>query len=227
MKFFYINIFLLFVSLGHFISLYKDYNKKYIYTNEIYNNFFNLKIKRSLAQHARKKSLKRIVTRNSLTNETISNDKLLDRNDVIDNSYNGLQMDENSQDNEKNNYGLNEKLKNEYEKYILKNSSSKSFDCMTRLKNWLYRKIYKERSFWVHLSMFTGVLGAGAAASLFNMLCILICSLGTGISLTFIGAFGTIWAVLVGIIILIILGTWMLVTWLWPHKDVYNETCGI
>ncbi|KYN93588.1 exported protein (hyp15), partial [Plasmodium reichenowi] len=28
MKFFYINIFLLFVSLRHFISLYKDYDKK-------------------------------------------------------------------------------------------------------------------------------------------------------------------------------------------------------
>ncbi|SOV84315.1 Plasmodium exported protein, unknown function [Plasmodium sp.] len=223
MNFFYINIFLLFVSLRHFISLYKDYNKKNIYTNEIYNSFFNLKFKRSLGQNGEKESVNNTLVINSLTKETILYDKLLNRNDENDETENENNIEGNLHDKIERNYGVNKKLENEFEKYYIKNNSSKSISCIIRFKNWLYRKIFKERGFWVYLSMFTSVLGAGAAASLINMLFIFICNYG--VSLTYISIFAGFWGVLVGILILLIIGTWMLVTWLWQHKDIYNETC--
>ncbi|ETW40213.1 hypothetical protein PFNF135_05441 [Plasmodium falciparum NF135/5.C10] len=195
----------------------------YIYTSEIYNSLFNLKIKRSLAQHFKKKSVKHILTRNGVTKETILNDKLPKINDEIDRTYNGHKMDENLQDKQKRNHGVNIKLINEYEKYHVKNKFSKSIDCMTRFKNWLYKNIFKKSNFGSYVSTFTGVFGGAAAVSLFSAIsgaCI------TKFSVTLVPVFACFGGAFAIIIILLILGTWMLVTWLWQHKEVYNETCG-
>ncbi|SOS81606.1 Plasmodium exported protein, unknown function, putative [Plasmodium sp. gorilla clade G1] len=105
-------------------------------------------------------------------------------------------MDENLQDKQKRNHGVNIKLINEYEKYHLNNKSSKPIDC---------------------------VFGGAGAVSLFSAIsgtCI------TKFSVTLLPIFACFWGAFAIIIILLILGTWMLVTWLLQHKEVYNETCG-
>ncbi|SCQ12809.1 Plasmodium exported protein, unknown function [Plasmodium sp.] len=188
MNFFYINIFLLFVFLRHFISIYKE-------------------------------SVKYTLTRNSLTKETRLNDKLPNKNDEIDETKNGHYVDDNLQDQTEENYEVNKKLNNELEKYKIKNNCSKSSYCIIRLKNWLYRKIFKESNFWAYVSTFTGVLGGAAAVSLFSTMCAISCT-------ALLPAFAGLWGFFAIILILLIIGTWMLVTWLWPHKEVYNETCG-
>ncbi|SOV84117.1 Plasmodium exported protein (hyp15), unknown function [Plasmodium reichenowi] len=228
MKFFYINIFLLFVSLRHFISLYKDYDKKYIYKNEIYNSFsfFNLNTTRSLAEYGKKEFMKRTLTRSSLRNDTILNDKLRKRNDGIDNRYNVNQMYENLPDRQEWNYGSNKKLNNEFEKYYIKNNSLKSISGIMRLKNWLYRKMFKECSFRENLSMFASVLGVGAFISMFNMLCTLIVAGTCAFSSIFIGIFAVMFVVFSIIIIILFVMTRMLFRWLRKYTAVYNGTCG-
>ncbi|SOS76386.1 Plasmodium exported protein (hyp15), unknown function [Plasmodium sp. gorilla clade G1] len=226
MKFFYINIFLLFVSLRHFISLYKDYNKKYIYKNEIYNSFFNLNITRSLAEYGKEEFMKHTLTNSSLRNETILNDKLRKRNDGINNRYNVNQMDENLQDRQEWNYGSNRKLNNEFEKYFIKNNSLKSTSGITRLKNWLYRKMFKDCSFRTYLSMFASILGAGVVISMFNMLCTLIVAGTCAFAPIFIGIFAVLFFVFSIIIVLVFVMTRMLFRWLRKYTAVYNGTCG-
>ncbi|SCQ12575.1 Plasmodium exported protein, unknown function [Plasmodium sp.] len=203
--------------MKHFISLFKHYNKKYIYRNEIYNSFFNIKFIRSLAQRDKKDSVKYTLSRNSLTKETILNDKLRKGNDEIDETEIVHNIDENLQDQKDVNYEVNKKLNREFEKYKIKNNSSKSNYCIIRFKNWLYRKIFKENNFWVYMSTFTRVLGGAAAMSLFCTLC--------AVSNSLLPAFVGLWGFFVIILILLIIGTWMLVTWLWPHKELYDETC--
>ncbi|SOV84281.1 Plasmodium exported protein, unknown function [Plasmodium sp.] len=205
--------------------MYKDYNIKYIYKKEIYNNSFSLKIKRSLSNHLKNESVKYTLTINSLTKETILNDKLPNRNEEFNNEQNRHNMGKNLQDQKLGNYGVNKKLKKEFKKYKIKNYSSKYIYDIIRFKNWLYRNIFKKSSFWINLSTLTGVLGAGAAASMFNMF-IHIFIYDSVVCYFLVATFAGFWGVLVIIIILLIIGTWMIVTWLWQHKEVYNETCG-
>ncbi|SOV20302.1 Plasmodium exported protein, unknown function [Plasmodium sp. gorilla clade G2] len=144
--------------------------------------------------------MNRALTRNSLTKETRLNDKLSKRNNEIDTDKNGHNMYENLQDQKERNYGVNKTLKNEYEKYNLKNTSSKSIHCMTRLKNWLYRKIFKESNFWIYMSTFTGVFGGAAGVSMFSTICVAGATTVAGatakLATSLLPAFGGLWGCL-------------------------------
>ncbi|SCQ12591.1 Plasmodium exported protein, unknown function [Plasmodium sp.] len=148
-------------------------------------------------------------TYNILTKETILNDKI-DEKEIVHN------IDENLQDQKDGNDEVNKKLNREFEKYKIKNYSKSNYSII-RFKNWLYRKIFKENNFWVYMSTFTRVLGGAASMSLFCTLC--------AVSNSLLPAFVGLWSFFVIILILLIIGTWVLVTWLWPHKEVYDETC--
>nr|SPJ13270.1 Plasmodium exported protein (hyp15), unknown function [Plasmodium sp. DRC-Itaito] len=123
---------------------------------------------------------------------------------------------------------------------------------MTRFKNKLYKMIFKRNKFWRVISRIITVLGESAIICKFIMglkcilkcclcscacacscVCSAVCSccasscasscccvtLGT-LSTVSGGIFGAI----ILLIILIIVIVWLLVTWLWSHKDVYYET---
>lgn len=96
---------------------------------------------------------------------------------------------------------------------------------MTRFKNKLYKMIFKRNKFWRVISKIITVLGDSAIICEIIMvigyiLKLCLCSWACAIITASGGAFGAI----ILLIILIIAIVFLLVTWLWFHKDVYYET---
>ncbi|SCQ12671.1 Plasmodium exported protein (hyp15), unknown function [Plasmodium sp.] len=111
-------------------------------------------------------------------------------------------------------------------KYLLKKTSR-----MTRFKNKLYKMIFKRNKFWRVISGVITVLGDSAIICQIIMIIgyILKCTLELGtcfelIYCTLITASGGALGAITLLIILIIVIIWLIITWLWSHKDVYYET---
>ncbi|SOS76887.1 Plasmodium exported protein (hyp15), unknown function [Plasmodium sp. gorilla clade G1] len=99
---------------------------------------------------------------------------------------------------------------------------------MTRFKNKLYKMIFKRNKFWRVISAIITVLGDSAIICEIIMVigAILICSCLYTCKIVgpIIIASGGVMGAIILLIILIIVIVWLLVTWLWSHKDVYYET---
>ncbi|ETW51058.1 hypothetical protein PFMALIP_00903 [Plasmodium falciparum MaliPS096_E11] len=110
---------------------------------------------------------------------------------------------------------------------------------MTRFKNKLYKMIFKRNKFWRVISKIITVLGDSAIICEIIMvigyilkccMCLCSCACGTtgscvcATACTIITASGGAFGAIILLIILIIAIVFLLVTWLWFHKDVYYET---
>ncbi|KYN93184.1 putative exported protein [Plasmodium reichenowi] len=101
----------------------------------------------------------------------------------------------------------------------------------TRFKNKLYKMIFKRNKFWRVISGIITILGDSAIICQIIMLIgyILKCVLDIGtcceiIYCNLIMASSSVFGVITLLIILLITIVWLVVTWLWSHKDVYYET---
>ncbi|SOV20284.1 Plasmodium exported protein (hyp15), unknown function [Plasmodium sp. gorilla clade G2] len=101
---------------------------------------------------------------------------------------------------------------------------------MNRLKNKLYKMIFKRNKFWRVISGTITVLGQSTIMYMILMVIgsIIICSWPSACTCAFAGTLIVASLVSMGVItlliILIIVVVWLLVTWLWLHKDIYYET---
>ncbi|ETW38362.1 hypothetical protein PFTANZ_00980 [Plasmodium falciparum Tanzania (2000708)] len=118
---------------------------------------------------------------------------------------------------------------------------------MTRFKNKLYKMIFKRNKFWRVISKIITVLGDSAIICEIIMVigyilkcCMCLCSCACAAAgscvceaagscvcataCTIITASGGAFGAIILLIILIIAIVFLLVTWLWFHKDVYYET---
>ncbi|SOV20174.1 Plasmodium exported protein (hyp15), unknown function [Plasmodium sp. gorilla clade G2] len=101
---------------------------------------------------------------------------------------------------------------------------------MTRFKNKLYKMIFKRNKIWRVISGIITVLGESAIICEILMvigsiiiLCSCSCTSTCVTGGTLIIASGGVLGAIILFIILIIVVVWLLVTWLWSHKDVYYE----
>ncbi|SOV25491.1 Plasmodium exported protein (hyp15), unknown function [Plasmodium sp. DRC-Itaito] len=92
------------------------------------------------------------------------------------------------------------------------------------IKDKLYEMVFKGKTFWKSLSYTIGYLGLKSSIYLFIGSILKLCGGASVTAATFyLGA----WGCLVFLIILIIVGVWILTTWLWAHKDIYNKKYGV
>ncbi|CZU00468.1 hypothetical protein CYL21_2172 [Plasmodium falciparum NF54] len=87
----------------------------------------------------------------------------------------------------------------------------------TKIKDKLYKMIFKGKGFWRNLSYTIRTLGVASAVTLYLGIIGASCGLSGWVAVL------GIWSVFVFLLIIIIVGTWFLATWLWPHRDTYNE----
>lgn len=87
----------------------------------------------------------------------------------------------------------------------------------TKIKDKLYKMIFKGKGFWRNLSYTICTLGVASAVTLYLGIIGASCGLSGWVAVL------GIWSVFVFLLIIIIVGTWFLATWLWPHRDTYNE----
>ncbi|SOV74952.1 Plasmodium exported protein (hyp15), unknown function [Plasmodium sp. gorilla clade G3] len=90
-----------------------------------------------------------------------------------------------------------------------------------RIKDKLYKMIFKGKSFWKKLSYTMSTLGSVSTICFFIGIIVAYNKVSSLIA-PFLG----LWGVCVFLLIIIIVGVWFLSTWLWPHKDLYNMKYG-
>ncbi|SOV18528.1 Plasmodium exported protein (hyp15), unknown function [Plasmodium sp. gorilla clade G2] len=99
---------------------------------------------------------------------------------------------------------------------------------MTKFKNKLYKMIFKKNKFWKVISGMITVLGQSAIICEIILVIgyIVLCTCPSILSTVFIlfNACLGILGIITLLIILVIIMVWLLVTWLWSHKDMYYET---
>ncbi|SOV20061.1 Plasmodium exported protein (hyp15), unknown function [Plasmodium sp. gorilla clade G2] len=104
-------------------------------------------------------------------------------------------------------------------KHILKTTSR-----MTRFKNKLYKMIFKRNKFWRVISGIITVLGQSAIiCEIIMVIGVILIRAGLGAT-TLIIASGGVFGAIILLIILLMVVVFILVTWLWSHKDIYYET---
>ncbi|SOV83836.1 Plasmodium exported protein (hyp15), unknown function [Plasmodium sp. gorilla clade G3] len=87
-----------------------------------------------------------------------------------------------------------------------------------RIKDILYKMIFKGKNFWKNLSYTLRTLGTASTICL-----LIVCFAPCAGSTTLIAPVLGVWGVFVFLVIILIVGSWFLTTWLWPHKDSYNK----
>ncbi|CDO64822.1 Plasmodium exported protein, unknown function [Plasmodium reichenowi] len=193
-----------------------SYYKKGAYNNGNYNNIYLDKYKRLLSQHIRDEPIQHTLSTLNVENCKGVNNQCRAFCKLNDKSMYNKTL--NKKTNEKNiidYYISDDKVHKEYVKYHKKNIPLKRNKKSMRIKDVLYKMIFKRRKFWKFLKYFLTTLGLSSLISFIVMFIPAVGSFGTVLALILLG-------IVLSIIILCVI-VWLLVTWLWPYKDEYNR----
>lgn len=196
--------------------MYSHIIKKGAYNNGNYNNIYLDKYERLLSQDTTDEILPYKLSTLNVESCKGVNNKYGVVCTLKDKSVNNKMLDEKT--DEKNIMGynvLNHKLNKEYDKYHKKNISLKINKKNMRIKDVLYKMIFKGKTFWNFLKfLLTGL----CLTSLISFIVICIIDLSS-ISIFF----GLLPLGIILSAVILCVFTWLLVTWLWPYKDEYNR----
>ncbi|SOV76610.1 Plasmodium exported protein (hyp15), unknown function [Plasmodium reichenowi] len=231
-------IFLFTVTLRVILATKKNIYKKDLYKDNNKNNSSNFHKNGSRVKCATKEPVYHELSQNDILYEKFvkydkeKNKKNVDKG-INDKNYSrNILNNKNSEDifesvKRVESYNYENNMVNECNVIPSSKSLLKKTSRMTRFKNKLYKMIFKRNKFWRVISKIITVLGDSAIICEIIMFIgeILICShLCSATASTLVIASGGVLGAIILFIILIIVIVWLLVTWLWSHKDVYYET---
>ncbi|SOS81680.1 hypothetical protein PPRFG01_0059200 [Plasmodium sp.] len=123
-------------------------------------------------------------------------------------------------------HGLNKKLKKEYDKYNKKKYVVKTPSCNLKYKSYLYSMIFKGRKFSkVIRTVINGLEQTALISNIIFWIEVFIKLVGISVPVSIIRGSCIIILISLLMVIIVLIDLCLLVTWLWPHKDIYDKTC--
>ncbi|SOV19987.1 Plasmodium exported protein (hyp15), unknown function [Plasmodium sp. gorilla clade G2] len=229
MNFFYVKLF----SLIFILRIYELFHTSNLnilkYKHKKHACLEKLKFVRSLSEVLKEKYFNTQVAECDLMYDKLQDDELTKHRNLINNTEIVYYNKRKKQRENKLQNKILRKIMEAYYKLKYKLIIDKSFgtaeynETITHItkknimKDNLYKMIFKGKKFWKMLSYTIGTLGVGSSVCLFIGVPFSIVSPTSGPILF------AVLGILVFLLIIIIVGVWILTTWLWPHKDSYYK----